>query len=139
MDLEADVEHDSSPAASPTADAHALAAWENHMATHDTVIRALAARHAEEAAERMIHAALRSYKRLKPERFEEGDRVRVSFKFLTLSSVRAVVKSRMLGELIPVYSPKVYKVQRVHDHGSLAFYDVSTDEDGENGRKFPSV
>lgn len=95
----------------------ALTAWEIHMQRHNSVIRSLAAQHAEEAGERIVEAALRSYRKLRPERFEHGDRVRVSF--LALPSVRAVTKSRILGELMPLFSPKVYSVQLVHDHGDV--------------------
>lgn len=111
-------------------DRDALAAWESHIREHAIVIRSLARQNAKAAAERMIEASLRSYKKLRPEKFEVGDRVRVSF--LALSSVRAITKSRMLGEMVPMFSPKVYEVISVYDNGDFATYDVESSEDGDN-------
>jgi hypothetical protein len=107
--------------------------WEEHMRVHNTSVRAFARANNERAAEfeAMIAASLRSYKRLRPGSLDEGDAARVSF--LVLAGVRAVVKTAILGEPVhvPLWSPAVYVVTRVHEHGSFATYDLRTEEDGE--------
>lgn len=105
--------------------------WADRMEHHDRVIREIARMNTERAAEAMVAASLRSFRRLKPAVFEVGDCVRVSF--LVLPSVRAKVKSRLLGEPVPLWSPKLYSVTRAEDHGGNFFlYDVKTEEDGDN-------
>lgn len=108
----------------------ALERWVKHMQDHDHAIRSLARQNAEKAAEAMIASSLRSFKRLKPEVLNEDDCVRVSF--LVLASVRAVVKSAILGEPAPLWSPKVYTVIRVVELDGWTTYDVRTDEIGSN-------
>lgn len=122
-----------------TAVTDAIQRWARHMHHHDTVIRAMAFENLEQSAERMIAASIRKYGHLKPQFLEIGMSTRVSF--LALSSVRATVKSRIVGEPLPLFSPKVYTVVAVHEEGDVCLYDLATDEEGENeliigGRRF---
>ncbi len=111
-------------------EAAALDRWAQHMNAHNDVIRQLARQNTEKAAAAMVAASIRSFRPLKPEMLNEGDFVRVSF--LVLSSVRAVVKSAILGEPAPLWSPKVYTVTRVVEVDGWYMYDVRTEEDGPN-------
>ena len=117
----------------------AIERWTAHIAEHENNVVPLARQNSERAAEAMVHRSMRSFGRLKPEVLEEGDAVRVSF--LVLPSVRAVVKSAIVGEPVPLWSPKLYQVEAVYQHGLTSTYDVSTSEGGENdvlisGRRF---
>lgn len=116
--------------ADDTAVADAVRCWADHMREHDRVIRAMAFENLEQSAQRMIAASIRSYGQLKPQFLETGMWARVSF--LTLSSVRATVKSRIVGEPLPLFSPKVYTVTAVHDEGGVCLYDLVTDDEGDN-------
>ena len=111
-------------------EAAALERWVAHMKAHNDAIRGLARQNTEKAAAAMIAASIRSFKPLKPEMLQEGDHVRVSF--LVLPSVRAVMKSAILGEPAPLWSPKVYTVTRVVEVDGWFMYDVRADEDGPN-------
>ena len=111
-------------------EAAALDRWAEHMHAHNDAIRGLARQNTERAAAAMVAASIRSFKPLKPEMLQEGDHVRVSF--LVLPSVRAVIKSAILGEPAPLWSPKVYTVARVVEVDGWHMYDVRTEEDGPN-------
>ncbi len=104
--------------------------WIEHVKYHDTVVRPRARQNTETAAQRMVAASLRKYGKLKPEFLEAGDPVRVSF--LALASVQALVKSGILGEPAPMFSPKMYQVIHVHNHGAFCTYDVASREVGDN-------
>ena len=112
------------------ADQAAVEDWLLQLHIHHTAVHPQVRINTERAAARMVAASVRKYGKLKPEFLDVGDAVRVSF--LALPSVQALVKSGILGEPAPLFSPKLYKVQHVHNHGTFCTYDVSTSEPGDN-------